>query len=168
MTAEDAQPHTNRYAVDPDIDVHVPRERRELRQHPAAVLVAISSGGVLGALARYGVGQALPHETATWPWSTWLINVTGSALIGVLMVLITDIWPAQRLLRPFLGVGILGGYTTFSTAMTDVQQMIAAGHGALGLAYWLATLAGALLAVTLASLVARYALNTIRTQRRPS
>ena len=111
------------------------------------LLAAVSAGGVLGALARYGISAAWSHPAAGFPWATWTINVSGCFLIGVLMVLIATRWPRQRLIRPFFGVGILGGYTTFSTSVVDVQQ--AAVHGAPGVAllYLGATIVGALLAV---------------------
>ncbi len=110
------------------------------------VLLAISAGGVVGALARYGLGELI--RTDEWPWSTWLVNTSGCLLIGVLMVLITDVWPGRPLLRPFLGVGVLGGYTTFSTAMVEVQQLVTAGQPGTGLLYLAATVLAALLAVT--------------------
>jgi fluoride exporter len=84
----------------------------------AATFAAISAGGVLGALARFGLGTALPG-----PWATWLINVTGCLLLGALMAVITHTGPRSPLLRPFLGVGVLGGYTTFSTAMLDALRL---------------------------------------------
>ena len=132
--------------MDPDVDLHVPEERTELKSRPIPFIAAISAGGVLGALARYGLSTAWPHGPAGFPWATLIINVSGSFLIGVLMVLIARVWP-HRLVRPFAGGGILGGYTTFSTSIVDVQQ--AAGHGKPGVAvlYLAATLAGALLAV---------------------
>jgi len=97
------------------------------RRRPARVdrrvLAAISAGGSAGALARYGLGLALPHLAVTFA-----INVSGCLLIGVLMVLVTDVWPGHRLLRPFLGTGVLGGYTTFSTYAVDVLHSGAAGY----------------------------------------
>lgn len=102
-------------------------------------LLAVSAGGVLGALARYGLVSAWPDQL----WAVWTINVSGSFGIGVLMVLIARRWPARRLLRPFLGVGVLGGYTTFSTAMVDVTQ----ARPAVALLYLVGTVAAALLAV---------------------
>jgi CrcB protein len=99
------------------------------------VLLAISAGGVVGALARYGLSELIPHRTGDWPWATWLTNISGCLLLGVLMALVTDVWPEQKYLRPFLGVGVLGGYTTFSTAMVDVRQLVAAGRPAVGLLY---------------------------------
>jgi fluoride exporter len=117
---------------------------------PLPVLAAVSAGGVLGALARYGIGVAWPHDPLAFAWSTWTVNVTGCLLIGALMVLVTHVWPEQRLIRPFWGVGVLGGYTTFSTASVDVLQ----AAPATALAYLAATLVGALLAVWIGTVTA--------------
>ncbi|GAB2997625.1 CrcB family protein [Amycolatopsis acidiphila] len=144
--------------VDPDISLAVPAQRRELREHPAAVLAAISLGGACGALARYRVGELLPHHGGQWAWSTWLINVSGCLCIGVLMALIDHRWPRQRLLRPFAGVGVLGGYTTFSTAAVDVVQLIGAHRPGPALLYLAATALAALVAVTLGSVATTAAL----------
>ena len=122
-----------------------------LRRHPAgvrwAVLAVISAGGAVGGLARYAIGQAWPHPVTGFPCATFTINVTGCLLIGVLMVAVTDLWPSQRLIRPFLGTGVLGGYTTFSTYIVDAQHLISAGAAATALAYLAATVVSALLAV---------------------
>lgn len=77
---------------------------------PISTLGVISLGGVLGALARYGLGLVFPH-----PWVTWGINVAGCLLIGVLMAT----RPQWRL---FLGVGVLGGFTTFSAYVVEGLQ----------------------------------------------
>jgi fluoride exporter len=148
------------FPTDPDVDLHVPAERAELCPSPIPVLAAISAGGVLGALARYGLSTAWPHGPTGFPWATWTINVSGCFLIGVLMTLITHRWPHHRLTRPFFGVGILGGYTTFSTSVVDVQQL--AAHGAAGIAvlYLAATIPGALLAVWTATALTTLAVRT--------
>lgn len=138
-----------REPVDPDISLDVPAQRRELREHPVAVLGAISLGGVAGALARYGISLALPHAAGCWSWPTFLTNLSGCLLIGVLMALIEHRWPGQKLLRPFAGVGVLGGYTTFSTATVDVVQMIRAHHPLPALGYLFGMALGALAAVAL-------------------
>ncbi len=120
--------------------------------HPGGqgpVLAVVAAGGVLGALARYGLGLALPTGRAGFPWTTFGINVSGCLLIGVLLVLVTEAFPAHRLVRPFLGTGVLGGYTTFSTAMVDVTRLL--GERAVGtaLAYLFGTAAAGLAAVYL-------------------
>ncbi|UMP03931.1 fluoride efflux transporter CrcB [Amycolatopsis sp. EV170708-02-1] len=111
------------------------------------VLAAIGAGGALGSLARYGLSVAIPHSRAQFPLSTFATNVSGCLLIGVLMALLTAATNPHRLLRPFLGVGILGGYTTFSTYATDTLDLVTAGHPFTGLAYASATVAAALVAV---------------------
>jgi CrcB protein len=111
------------------------------------VLGVVSAGGALGALARYGLSVAWPHRPGTFPWATLVTNVTGCLLIGVLMVLVAEVWAAHRLLRPFLGTGILGGYTTFSTYTVDVRRLFAAGAPVTGLVYLLVTVVAALAAV---------------------
>ena len=68
--------------------------------------------------------------THSLPWATLLTNVVGCALIGVLMVLVAERWPDRRLVRPFLGTGILGGFTTFSTYVVDTRTLVATGHAA--------------------------------------
>jgi fluoride exporter len=133
--------------VDPDVDLSVPRQRFELRRAPWRILAAISAGGVAGALARYGLTSAFPYRAGEFPWAVFLVNVSGCLLIGALMVLITETWRAHPLVRPFLGVGVLGGFTTFSTYVVDVQDAVSAGAPLVGLSYLAGTLAAALAAV---------------------
>jgi CrcB protein len=113
------------------------------------LLPVISVGGLLGALARYGIGVAWPHPPDGFPWATWTINVSGCFLIGILMTFIARYRPDRRYLRPLLGTGVLGGYTTFSTSIVDIQHAPAI----IGLAYLFATLVGALVAVWLGTVV---------------
>ena len=142
--------------TDPDVDLHVPTMRTELH---APVLAAISAGGVVGALARYGLATAWPHPPHGFPWSTFVINVTGCFLIGALMVIVTEVVTHKPLLRPFLGVGVLGGYTTFSTYIVDIQRTATAGAPLVALGYLALTLLGALLAVYTGTVLTRAALH---------
>ncbi len=102
------------------------------------LLGAVACGGVLGALARYELGVVLPHG----PWTILVVNVSGCFLIGVLAAL-TD----RALPRAFLGTGFLGGYTTFSTSVVDVQGFLDGGRPAVALLYLFGTLLPALAAV---------------------
>ncbi|MEW2504759.1 fluoride efflux transporter CrcB [Amycolatopsis sp. CA-161197] len=120
--------------------------RTAVREH-APVLVVIALGGGLGALARYGVAELLPTAPGHFPLATFLINITGCFLIGVLMVAITEAWTANRLVRPFLGIGILGGYTTFSTYVVEIHGLLRPGTVGLAFGYLAGTLVAALLAV---------------------
>lgn len=131
-------------AVDPDVDLHVPAQRTETAGRAKwRVLGAVSAGGVLGALGRYGAA-------VLWPGSVWTafgVNVLGCALIGVLMVLVGEQGRGHALVRPFLGVGVLGGFTTFSTYAADVARLLERGEALTATAYAAGTLAGALGAV---------------------
>jgi CrcB protein len=142
-------------AFDPDVDLAVPAQRRELAGHPWEVLGTIAVGGVVGAEARYGFGLLLPHSAGDWPWSTLLVNLSGCFLIGVLMVVITELVTAHRLVRPFLGVGVLGGYTTFSTATVDSLTLLDAGRPLAALGYTVATCTLAMAACAAAVVVTR-------------
>jgi CrcB protein len=124
---------------------------------PWTVLGSIAVGGALGALGRYGLAVAWPHTIGQFPWATFVTNVSGCFLIGVLMVLITEVWSAHRLIRPFLGVGVLGGYTTFSTYSGDIQQLVTAGAARVGLLYLTGTVVAALAAVYLGISMTRLA-----------
>jgi CrcB protein len=113
------------------------------------VVAAIALGGVVGAEARYGLTLALPHHAGDWPWATLLTNVSGSLLLGVLMAVLGSLAHPPRLVRPFVGVGILGGFTTFSTYAVDLRELLGHGHPAAAVAYLLVTLVGGILAVAI-------------------
>jgi CrcB protein len=123
----------------------------------APVLASIAVGGALGALGRYELAVAWPHTSGHFPWATFVTNVSGCFLIGILMVLITEVWSPHRLVRPFLGVGVLGGFTTFSTYAGDIQQLVAGGAARTGLLYLAATILSALAAVYLGISMTRLA-----------
>jgi CrcB protein len=133
-------------AIDPDVDLHVPEQRGGTRREQLPVLAVVAAGGALGACARYGLALWLAPRPGAFPWATFVTNLSGCLLIGVLMVLVTEVWTAHRLARPFLGTGILGGYTTFSTAMVDVRQMALAGHEGAALGYMMSTVTAAVAA----------------------
>jgi CrcB protein len=132
------------------------KARRRLLHH-GPVLAVIALGGSLGSLGRYGVSLLLPTRPGDFPWGTFSINVLGCFLIGVLMVLITEAWPAHRLARPFLGVGVLGGFTTFSTYAAETRALLRPGTAGLAFAYLAGTLIAALLAVVLGAWATRLA-----------
>ncbi|MFH8575747.1 fluoride efflux transporter CrcB [Streptomyces zaomyceticus] len=132
------------------------RLRAEL---PVVGVVAV--GGALGASARYGAGLLMPTPEGAFPWTTFTVNVLGCALLGVLMVLLTERpveWssePPHPLLRPFLGTGFCGGFTTFSTYSLETERLLSAGDPARGLLYLGATAVTALLGVAAGVAVTR-------------
>ncbi|QKW20923.1 CrcB family protein [Kitasatospora sp. NA04385] len=123
-------------------------------------VAAVCAGGVLGACARYGAGLLRPTARDGFPWTTLLVNAVGCALIGVVLVALTEGRRAPHpLLRPFLATGVLGGFTTFSTYAVDAQQLF--GHGVPGraLLYLAGTLLAALAAVRAAASATRAVLS---------
>lgn len=133
--------------VDPDVDFHFPAQRGELARSRGAVLGVIAVGGGLGSVARYGLAEWLPRSPGQFPLATFITNVVGCFLIGVLMVLVTEVWSAHPLVRPFLGVGVLGGFTTFSTYAVETRELLRPGTVAVAFVYLAGTLICALLAV---------------------
>lgn len=128
----------------------------------AKVLAVIAAGGACGSLTRYGIGVAFAHQPDQFPTATLAINVSGCLLIGVLMTLLTRATAPHRLLRPFVGIGFLGGYTTFSTYAVDILTLLRTQQPALALAYLAVTLIGALAAVYLGAATTRWVLDRRR------
>jgi CrcB protein len=136
--------------IDPDVDLrHEPSSLFAGLRHPQARAVgAIAAGGVVGAVARYEAGVVWPTPSGHFPWTTLAVNAVGCVLIGVLMVLATDVFGMPWLVRRALGTGLLGGFTTFSTYAVDVQRLLATGHPGAALLDLIGTVVVCLAAVT--------------------
>ncbi|MFE4533721.1 fluoride efflux transporter FluC [Streptomyces scopuliridis] len=119
------------------------------------VVAVVSLGGAIGSAARYGAALLWPTASGAFPWTTLTVNVVGCAVIGVFMVVISDVWAAHRLVRPFFGTGVLGGFTTFSTYAVDIRLLVGSGRPATGMAYLGLTLVAALASVWSAVWVTR-------------
>src|SRR3954470_7587371 len=96
-----------------------------------AVLAVIAVGGMIGASARYGVAQLLPARPGAFPWPTFWTNLSGSLVLGVLFVVLTERRQRAGYARPFLTTGILGAYTTFSTFAVEADVLARDGHAPL-------------------------------------
>lgn len=119
------------------------------------LVLMVAVGGAIGGGVRYLISVLLPHSADAFPWSTFLVNVIGCFLLGLLMVLITEVRRVHRYVRPLLGVGFLGGFTTFSTYILDANALIADGHAALAMIYLLGSVLAGLLAATVGMAAAR-------------
>ncbi|MEU8269299.1 fluoride efflux transporter CrcB [Sphaerisporangium sp. NPDC049002] len=140
-----------------DVDVADERghpERNVFDAHPGrrrggapGALLVIALGGGLGSVARYLVSQAIPAPAGRFPWATFLINMTGCFALGLLMVFVLNVWPPRRYLRSFLGIGFLGGYTTFSTFTTEILQLARDGRWTVAGSYAVGSALAGLVAV---------------------
>jgi len=145
--------------MNPDVDLRANRRERWAASGPA-VTVAVSAGGVIGAEARYAASTIWPTAKDVFPFTTLAVNVIGCALIGITIVCLCRIRVVSKLARPFLATGILGGFTTFSTAAVGSQQFAANGHLVLGAANILITVAAGLIAVFLTTRITRRVADT--------
>lgn len=112
------------------------------RQLTAAAAV-VAGGAVVGALARWLIGEWWPSSGGGWPWALWWINVGGAALLGLVTGTLTE----RPLLAAGLGPGLLGGFTSVSAAAEEVRQMLAAGDLVLAGAWWGSMLVASVAAV---------------------
>lgn len=159
----------HRLPIDPDaapVDIGAaePGRRRRL---PADldVIGVIALGGALGASARYAVSLAVPVGVDGFPWPTFWTNVSGCLVLALLLVCVMELWPPHRYLRPFAAVGVVGAYTTFSTAMVEIDELLAHGHIGTAVSYLAASLGAGLGGITLGLVLGR-ALVTRRAHRR--
>lgn len=139
--------------VDPDL-VPPSGGRRPAWGRPG-ILAAIAVGGVLGAWSRYELDLAVPTRPGTFPLATFLINVSGSFVLGALLVLIIERWRPREHFRPFAATGFLGAYTTWSTFMVDADNLVKSGHVAIAVAYVVASLVAGLAAVYAGMMIGR-------------
>lgn len=119
------------------------------------VALVIAAGGAIGGGARWLLNEAIPPVEGSFPWATFVENVTGCLVLGVLIVFLLDVWPPHRYARPFLAIGILGGYTTFSAYTAETLALLRAGQVPIALAYLFGTVAVGLVATWAGISIAR-------------
>ncbi len=136
--------------------------RRRSRQVQAIIVVALSFGGVLGAVSRFALSLAIPTESGRYPWGTFVINVSGSAVLGFVLIMLIEQFPRGRLARAIIGTGFIGAYTTFSTFTVEALLLIRDGHPDIALAYLAASVAAGLAAVWVGMTSARLVLRAER------
>lgn len=115
----------------------------------ARAVLAVAAGGALGATARYAVDVVAVAWGLAAPWATLTVNLVGCALMGLLVSAVLAHPARHPLWRPFLGIGVLGGFTTFSAFAADAVLLGDEGAWAGGAAYVIATLVGGLAAMWL-------------------
>ena len=121
------------------------------------ILAAVALGGAFGSLLRYIVGVWLVQLWGSgFPWGTLLINLSGCFIIGlVLGITQTRVSPYSQVVRAFMAVGVLGGYTTFSTFAYDALTLENEGSTVVSVLYIVASVAGGLLAAYAGTIISR-------------
>jgi CrcB protein len=106
-----------------------------LPTHDRRELAAIFCGGIVGALARTGLAQAFPDSAHAWPWTVFAVNVAGAFLLGYFVTRLAERIPTSAYKRPFLGTGLCGALTTFSTVQLGLYKMTRAHEWTLAVGY---------------------------------
>jgi CrcB protein len=119
------------------------------------ILSAVFLGGVLGGLARYAVTSVWVTRAEGLPWATFAVNTGGAFLLSLLVVLLAEMWAPRRYLRPLLGTGFLGAFTTFSSVVVAADQLFAHGHVAAAAGYLAGSVLAALAAAALGWVLGR-------------
>jgi CrcB protein len=114
-------------------------------------LAAVFCGGIVGALARYGMLEALPHAPGEWPWATFAVNVAGAFALGYFTTRLQERLPLSAYRRPFLGTGFCGALTTFSTMQLELLNMLDAHRAGLAVLYAAASIGCGFLAVAVST-----------------
>ena len=126
-----------------------------LPTHDRRELAAIFAGGIAGALIRTGLAQAFPGTVRSWPWAIFAVNVAGAFLFGYFITRLQERLPTSAYKRPFLGTGLCGALTTFSTVQLELYKMIQVHAWGLAIGYGLATLTCSFAAIALATAMVR-------------
>jgi CrcB protein len=121
-----------------------------------SVVVSVAVGGALGAVSRYGLDRVIEQRSeSSFPWSTFVINVTGCLLVGFLIAALVDRRSAPEWVRAGLVVGFCGGYTTFSTFGQETLDLIEADEVVLAVLNVCASVVVGVLAVLAGARLAR-------------
>jgi CrcB protein len=114
----------------------------------ALTLLVIGVGGVIGANARWKIGEwADQRTTGDFPWGTLLINLSGSLILGAFLTVVTERVAGRPLTRLLIATGMLGAYTTFSTFAYEVVRLVQHGDLLIAVAYVASSLVLGLAAV---------------------
>lgn len=126
-----------------------------LPTHDPRELAAIFCGGILGALVRTGLAQGFPDTGRSWPWAIFAINVVGAFLLGYFVTRLAERLPTSAYQRPFLGTGLCGALTTFSTVQLELYKMVQFHEWGLAAGYAAATVTASFAALALATALVR-------------
>lgn len=119
-------------------------------------IIGIAAAGAIGALARYGLDGAVSRRTSgAFPWGTFVVNITGSFVLGVLFTVLTERWLVAPWVRSTLMIGLVGAYTTFSTFSLESYRLLEDRAYGIAAANLFGSLAAGLVAVYAGVVVGR-------------
>jgi CrcB protein len=156
---------------DPDLDIAEDRRHRPAGASAAGPFAArrrsrwprihwltvaiVAGGGLVGGLARYVIGLAVPAPAGTFPWAVFGVNTAGAFILALLLILVLEVLPPTTYVRPLFGTGFCGALTTFSSVAVGVDQLAAHGHAATAAGYVAASLAAGLAAASFGIILGR-------------
>lgn len=143
------------HPVDPEVNEDFPPRTSTLH-----IAVVIGIGGAIGALGRYAISFGLPDLPGKFPIGTFIVNCTGSVVLGAILTLLSADFPRHRS-RAFLCTGVLGGYTTFSTLSVETLDLLRVHHVVGAFVYMGATVIAGLVSVVLGIGLARSAKSVV-------
>lgn len=135
--------------------LHRRLHREAARRHALAINFAVFVGGALGALARFGLLEAIPPGPGEWPWATFTANLAGALLLGVVAARLIERRPPSTYRAPLLATGVCGSLTTFSTFQIEALVLGRDGHPAMAAAYVVVSIALGLACVSAGTRIAR-------------
>lgn len=119
------------------------------------VLAAVGGGGAVGALLRVELDRLFVNGPADFPVTTLCINLAGAFLLGALVAAVVERRVAHPLVRPLLGTGLLGAFTTFSTFVVEADLLVRAHRLGLAAGYVAVSLVAGMAAVALGTVAVR-------------
>jgi CrcB protein len=118
-------------------------------------IAAIFLGGAVGSLLRVWIAHTLVSNVATWPWATFIVNVSGCFVLALIATGVRELEPESPHWHPLLGTGLCGAYTTFSTMQLELVGMIDHDRYGLVAAYAATSIIAGYLAISMGSRLVR-------------
>jgi fluoride exporter len=133
----------------------VSRSRRATPPLSWGAVALVAAGGAIGAVARVGLTVVFPVDAGGVPWTTWVENVGGALLLGLVLTLLLERVPASDGLRLLVCTGALGAFTTYSTFATELADRLLGGHAIVAAVYAVTSLVAGLTAAVVGMRLAR-------------